>query len=226
MSTLFFIPYLVLSSDTVGTLDSLLLDISAVKASPQRLLLVIPTDTPDEVIDECVEVCATASETIGIELVLSKKSPRTQMARLSSIRQIVHIYIPDDGYYQPVERGERNHLLDSLPSFFAYGYEVGIATETNLASSVIPILGHIHTIVSKNVVGLPDFTRQIHSSFPTTTIGVMLTKEEVNDGVVMPLVEAGVSLMYVPLSLVSFDWDTCNLHSSLSLPVSVIPTIE
>lgn len=224
MTTLFYIPYITLSRDTVGTLDSLFLDMSAVSTELQRLLIVIPDETPGEVLDECIAVCKTASDRIGIEFALSGENPRMQLAQLSRIRQIVRVFIPDDGYYQPVERGERNHVLDALPSFFAYGYEIGIMSTKNNPKTILPLLGHVHTVLCMGAKKDVSTTiRAVHDVYPTTAVTACVTSKDMTDARLFPLVQGGLSVLYVPLSVVSFEWDTCTLHTDLTSPVSLVP---
>lgn len=82
------------------------------------------------------------------ELHLMVAEPRKEMGQWSKLENVRRIIIHAESHFPPVEVGERNNLLDAMPSFYAYGLEVGVALNPETPIIVLePLMSHLYYVM-------------------------------------------------------------------------------
>lgn len=84
---------------------------------------------------------------LSYELHLMVEEPRKEMAKWGRIENISRIIIQAESKYPPVEVGAHNVLLDSMPSFFAYGADVSVAINPETPIEVLEdLMKHLYSV--------------------------------------------------------------------------------
>src|SRR3989338_1163039 len=84
---------------------------------------------------------------LSYELHLMVKEPRKEIAKWGRIENISRIIIHAESTYPPVEVGAHNVLLDTMPTFFAYGADVSIALNPDTSLDVLePLMKHLYSV--------------------------------------------------------------------------------
>lgn len=195
-------------------------------SGPERALLRVFEDDPEySIYTQLIDICFELPRQFEIELVLLMKEPRKAMGPLSQIRQIRRIYIDAEATYGPVEQGERDHLFDTMPSFFAYGYETGVRVpaDASIAADVTRRLEeHLYYLyidgVEENVL------THVHEHYPTMQIGVQLTA--VSKDTLAIIADQGGSIAYIPSTYWQQQEDSMHLPEDLLEDETVKYTFE
>ena len=84
---------------------------------------------------------------LSYELHLMVQEPRKEMNHWGRLENLSRIIIHAESHYPPVEVGAHNVLLDTMPTFFAYGADVSIALNPETPISVIePLMQHLYSV--------------------------------------------------------------------------------
>ena len=84
---------------------------------------------------------------LSYELHLMVEEPRKEMAKWGRVENISRIIIHAESKYPPVEVGAHNVLLDSMPSFFAYGADVSVAINPETPIEVFDdLMKHLYSV--------------------------------------------------------------------------------
>jgi|SRR3989338_1083389 len=142
---------------------------------------------------------------LSYELHLMVKEPRKEIAKWGRIENISRIIIHAESTYPPVEVGAHNVLLDTMPTFFAYGADVSIALNPDTSLDVLePLMKHLYSVTllgvypgssgqsfEKSVLKKIATLRAMH---PTINIDV---DGGVNEDNIAQIVRAGANILCV-----------------------------
>lgn len=173
----------------------------------RALLRVFDDDVEQSIHAQLVDVCFELPRTFELEVALLMDHPRKAMGPLSQIRQIRRIYIDSEGTYGPVERGDRDHLADTMPSFFAYGYETGVRVPAKKMALDIAtrLKDHLYYVY---IDGMRKTAIQaLHQQYPTLQLGVQLADTPARTAHIASAVAAGVRTIYMPIDVWTVDAD-------------------
>lgn len=84
---------------------------------------------------------------LSYELHLMVQEPRKEMNNWGRLENISRIIIHAESHFPPVEVGAHNVLLDTMPTFFAYGADVSIALRPETPIEVVaPLMNHLYSV--------------------------------------------------------------------------------
>ncbi len=142
---------------------------------------------------------------VGYELHLMVQEPRKEMNSWGRLENISRIIIHAESHYPPVETGSHNVLLDTMPTFFAYGADVSVALKPDTPVKILePLMEHLYCVTLLGVqpgpsgqvadIHLLDKIQAIRSMHPTIHIEVDggITEENIQD-----VVRAGANMICV-----------------------------
>lgn len=142
---------------------------------------------------------------LSYELHLMVEEPRKELAKWGRLENLSRIIIHAESKYPPVEIGAHNTLLDSMPTFFAYGTDVSLALNPDTALDLLePLMKHLYSVTllgvypgssgqkfERSVLKKIETLRSMH---PTINIEVDggVNKETITD-----IVHAGANILCV-----------------------------
>jgi len=93
------------------------------------------------------ELIRAMNTNVGYELHLMVEEPRKEMNRWGRLENISRLIIHAESHYPPVETGAHNVLLDTMPTFFAYGGEVSVAINPETPVDILePLMEHLYCV--------------------------------------------------------------------------------
>jgi len=93
------------------------------------------------------ELIREMNTSVGYELHLMVEEPHKEMTQWGRIENISRIIIHAESHYPPVETSAHNVLLDTMPTFFAYGAEVSVAINSETPVEVLePLMEHLYCV--------------------------------------------------------------------------------
>ncbi len=93
------------------------------------------------------EIIREMNTRLSYELHLMVEEPRKEIAKWGRVENISRIIVHAESKYPPVEVGAHNVLLDSMPSFFAYGADVSVALSPDTSLDVLePLMNHLYSV--------------------------------------------------------------------------------
>lgn len=140
---------------------------------------------------------------VGYELHLMVEEPRKEMNKWGRLENISRIIIHAESHYPPVETGAHNVLLDTMPTFFAYGADVSIAIRPETPLDVVaPLMQHLYSVTLLGVnpgpsgqladIHLLKKIRDLRELHPTINIEV---DGGINEENIQDVVRAGANII-------------------------------
>ncbi len=110
------------------------------------------------------ELIRAMNTNVGYELHLMVEEPRKEMNTWGRLENISRIIIHAESHYPPVETGAHNVLLDTMPTFFAYGADVSVALRPETPIEILePLMQHLYSVTLLGVEPGPSGqTANIH----------------------------------------------------------------
>lgn len=151
------------------------------------------------------ELIRTMNTKVGYELHLMVEEPRKEMNTWGRLENISRIIIHAESHYPPVETGAHNVLLDTMPTFFAYGADVSVALKPETPIEILePLMQHLYSVTLLGVnPGPSGQTANIHllqkiqalrAMHPTIRIEV---DGGINDENIQDVVRSGANIICV-----------------------------
>lgn len=142
---------------------------------------------------------------LSYELHLMVEEPRKEIAKWGRIENISRIIVHAESKYPPVEVGAHNTLLDSMPTFFAYGADVSVALDPDTSLEVLePLMKHLYSVTLLGVY--PGSSGQAFEQSVLKKIGTLRSMHptiniEVDGGInennIAEIVRAGANILCV-----------------------------
>lgn len=151
------------------------------------------------------EIILQMNTRLSYELHLMVEQPRKEISKWGKIENISRIIIHAESQYPAVETGAHNVLLDTMPTFFAYGADVSVALSPNTPLDVVtPLMQHLYSVTilgvhpgssgqkfERSVLEKIEKLRALH---PTINIEV---DGGVNEESIPEIVRAGANILCV-----------------------------